>query len=296
MKRNYLIVLFIGCTFFINAQLVNYKTIKDEPKDAANLHINFELLHIETSLKNISGTSFNLGLNSVYNFKNKIGGEVTFRKSYVPQGVKGHTQFGIGTFYNFASKTKVRDQKIVLDSKTVRKGGKDYTETTSIQVPSSVLKSFGVRFGMDYTSEFLEAELKYQNFVGDYRYQSTGVYFGYLYTSQMNTQIDTDSYGLAAHRFIRRYYVDGLIYPGKKITSIPGDVLHTGPKGEFFGWRAGVEFLSPEPRRVHKNSMYIKVEAGMRPLDGIYMVVAAGISFKRKLKSSSAYKQVRETE
>lgn len=297
MKRKYLLLLFSSFTLFLQAQNVNYKTLKDTPEDAANLHINFEILQVEAGYKNLSGANFNLGLNSVYHYKNKMGGEATFRKSYLSLGESGHTQFGAGVFYNFASKTKVRSQKVVLDTKSYSSGGKKYTQTSSINVPGSILKSYGVRFGMDYVSEFLDADLKYHGFEGDYQYQTTGIYIGFLNTKQMNLLIDTDKYGTAATRFIRRYYLDGVIYPTRKINSLPGEVAYTGSViGGIFGWRAGVEFLCPEPRKVHKNAMYSKVEIGMRPLDGIYVMVAVGLSFKRKLKGSNAYTPYREKE
>lgn len=282
----------------LHAQTVNYKTIKDSPEDAANLHINFEILQLEASLKNMSGSSLNLGLNSVYNYKNKFGAEATFRKSYFTlDGDIGHTQIGAGVFYNFASIKKVRSQKIVLDTKSIRSGGKTYTSTTSMKVPATVLKSYGVRFGMDYTSEFLEADLLVHGFAGDYKYKTTGIYVGFLNTKQMNTQIDTDAYGLASERFIRRYYLDGLIYPGKNITDATTNVRYTGPTiGSVFGWRAGVEFLAPEPRKIQRNALYTKVELGMRPLDGLYVMVSFGISFKRKLQGSNAYTPYREKE
>ena len=297
MKRKYLLLLFTGCALFVQAQNVNYKTIKDTPEDAANIHVNFEILQVEAGWKNLSGASFNLGINSVYHYKNKFGGEFTFRKSYLSLGETGHTHVDGGVFYNFASKTKVRNQKVVLDSKSFKKDGKDYTQTTSIQVPAKILKSYGVRFGVTYTSEFLDADLEFHGFQGDHNYKTTGIYVGILNTNQMNTQIDTDKFGLAAHRFIRRYYLDGVIYPSKTITSTPGDVRYLGPTlSSPFGFRLGVEFLSPEPRKVHKNAMYTKVELGMRPLDGIYVMVAVGLSFKRKLKGSNAYTPYREKE
>ena len=295
MKRKYLLLLFTSCSLFLQAQTVNYKTIKDTPEDAANLFINFEILQVEAALNNISGSSLNLGISSLYHYKNKFGIEGTFRKSYLSLGLTGHTQIAAGVFYNFASITKVRTQKIVLDTKSYTRGGNKYTETTSLKVPATVLKSYGVRFGMDYTSEFLEADLAVHGFAGDYNYKTTGIYIGFLNTKQMNFTMDTDLFGFAGERFIRRYYLDGMIYPGKNITSSPGGVRYTGPTiGSNFGFRAGVEFLSPEPRKVHGNAFYTKLEVGMRPLDGVYMMVAIGVSFKRKLKGSNAYTPYRE--
>ncbi len=296
MKHRKLLSILLLSAFSSQAQDVQYKIIKDQPEDAANLWVNFELVNFEMPLKNFDGTSFNLGLNSVVNYKNKLGGEATFRRSYLTLGDKPRLQFEIGGFYNLASKTKIRSQKVVLDSKSYTSGGKNYTETKFIKVPASIMKSYGVRAGFDYNREFLGAEMEKHGFEGEYTYQFGGLYLGGLITKQMNMRINTDNYGTAGTGFVRRYYVDLLINPIRKLTDNANDLAYTTTRPGMIGWRAGVEALPPEPRKVQGHALYYKIEVGMRPLDGFYMMGSFGFSFKRKIPALGTFRPVREKE
>jgi|GEM_PF-1419899 len=296
MKNQKLLIVFLLCAFAGTAQNVNYKIIKDQPDDIANIWVNFELLQFELPIKNVSGTSFGLGLNSVFNYKNKLGGEATFRRSYLTLGDKPRLQFELGGFYHLTSKTKTRNQKVVLDSKSYSSGGKTYTSTKFIHVPASLMKSFGVRAGFNYNREFFEADQEAHGFTGDYTYQFGGLYLGGLITSQMNLMIDTDNFGKAGTGFVRRYYADLLFNPIRSLKDANTEVAYTANKPGMLGWRVGVEFLPPEPRKVQGHALYIKTEVGMRPLDGFFMMASFGFSFKRKISKFGTYTPVREQE
>lgn len=296
MKHRKLLFVLLLSAFSSRAQDVQYKIIKDQPDDAANLWINFELVQFELPLKNFDGTSFNLGLSSVVNYQNKLGAEATFRRSYLTLGKKPKLQFEIGGFYNLGSKTKIRSQKVVLDSDTYTSGGKTYTSTKFIKVPASIMRSYGVRAGFDYNREFLGADLENHGFEGEFTYQFGGLYLGGLITSQMNMRINTDDYGTAGNGFVRRFYVDLLINPIRKLTDNATDLAYTANRPGMLGFRTGIEYLHPEPRKVQGNALYYKIEVGMRPMDGFYMMGSFGFSFKRKVPALGVFKPVREKE
>lgn len=296
MKNWKVLLLFLFPAFCIQAQEVKYKIIKDQPDDAANLWVNVELLQFEMPLKNISGTSFNLGINSVVNYRNKFGGEATFRRSYLTLGKKPHVQFEIGGFYNFKSNTKVRSQKVVLDSKTYSSGGKTYTSTKFIKVPASVMKTYGARVGFDYNREFFEADQEKHGFAGKYTYGFGGLYLGGLITTQMNMRINTDDFGTAGTGFVRRFYLDLLFNPIRSLKDATSELAYTTTRPGMIGGRFGMEFLHPEPRKVQGNALYYKIEIGMRPLDGLYMMGSFGFSFKRKIPALGTFRPVREKE
>lgn len=296
MKHRKLLCIILLSAFSGQAQNVNYKIIKDQPDDAANLWVNFELLQFEMPLKNISGTSFNLGVSSVVNFRNKFGGEATFRRSYLTLGNKPRLQFELGGFYNLGTKTKIRSQKVVLDSKTYSSGGKTYTETKFIKVPATIMTSYGVRAGFAYNREFFEADPEVHGFTGEYSYQFGGLYLGGLMTKQMNMRINTDNFGTSGNAFVRRYYADLLFNPIRSLKDANTDLAYTANRPGVLGWRAGVEFLPAEPRKVQGNALYIKAEVGMRPLDGFFMMAAFGFNFKRKIPGMGTFKPVREKE
>lgn len=296
MKHRKLLCLFLLCAFSSQAQNVEYKIIKDQPDDVSNLWVNFELVNFEMPLKNFDGTSFNLGLNSVVNYRNKLGAEATFRRSYLTLGKKPRLQFEIGGFYNLASKTKSRKQKVVLDQSSYTSGGKTYTETKFIKVPSTIMSSYGVRAGFDYNREFLGAEMENHGFDGEFTYQFGGIYLGGLITKQMNMRINTDNFGTAGAAFVRRYYVDVLINPIRKLTDNATDLAYTANRPGVIGWRAGIEALPAEPRKIQGHALYYKIEVGMRPMDGFYMLGSFGFSFKRKIPALGVFRPVREKE
>lgn len=296
--KNWKIIGICLCISTISfGQSVNYKILKDQPEDVANYWVNFELMQLELAYKNMSGASLGFGLNSVVNFKNKLGAEFTFRRSYFTLlDNTPRTQFELGAYYHLISRTRSRNQKVVLSSKTVRSGGKEFTETKFIKVPSTILKSLGVRAGFAYNSIPFEAEVEDHGFEGKYKIRTGGIYAGILNTKQMNLMIDTDNFGKCGHGFVRRYYLDVLFNPIRSLTDIQTDVKDEVNKIGMLGFRGGVEFLLPEPRKVHGNALYTKVELGMRPQEGFYMMCSFGLSYKRKVKSLGQFQPVREKE
>lgn len=297
MKSLKLMGIFCLLTGWSIGQTVNYKVIKDQPEDVPNYWINLELLQFELAYKNMSGGNFGLGINSVINYNNKMGAEVTFRRSYLTLlDNTNRTQFELGAYYHLFSKTKIRSQKVVLSSRSYSSGGRNYTETKSIQVPGTVLKSLGLRAGLGYNSIPFEAEQEDHNFTGKFKLQTFGLYAGILNTKQMNLRIDTDNFGVCGTGFVRRYYLDVLFNPVRSMVEIGTDIKNETNKPGVFGFRGGVEFLLPEPRKIHGNAMYTKIEAGMRPYEGVYVMGSFGFSFKRKSAKLGRFEPVREME
>jgi len=276
------------------AQNVNYKVLKDNPADVANFFVNVELLEFELPIKNIKGTSFCLGLNSYANYNNKFGAEIAFRRGYLNLGGTARTQFELGGFFNFKSKVKVRNQKVVLDSKEWTTNSTTYTETKFIKCPAQNLRSLGVRGGFLTNKEAYEDESG--ALTGTYRYGWTGVYAGILLTSQMNYRINSDQFGEAGAGFIRRYYADVLIHPFASLTDIENDKKATNASIGRLGFRLGLEAMPAERRKMGQAPVYFKIEVGMRPLDGIYMMGSFGVSIKRKLPKLGIQETKRETE
>lgn len=295
VKTMCLLVLFSTWGY---SQTVNYKILKDEPEDVVNYWVNLELLQMDLSFKNMNGGSLGLGLNSVVNYKNKMGAEALFRRSYLVLGSKEvpRSQLELGAFYHLFSKRKSVKQKVVLDTKSYSSGGKTYTSTKSIKVPGTKLKSYGVRAGFAYNKEYLETTVEDHGFAGKYKYQTTGLYAGLLHTSQMVLKIDTDNFGRCGTGFVRRYFADLLFNPVRSIRDVTTDVKDQTNDVGMIGWRVGVEFLQPEPRKLHGNAMYTKVELGQRPMDGYYMMFSFGFSFKRKVAALSSFTPIREKE
>src|SRR5687767_5696656 len=90
-KVIFLALLFTHFTQVSKSQQVNYKVLKDDPKDANNLWVYLDPLQMDFGIKNIDGISFNLGIWSTATFKEKIGADVIFRYGWLTLGKLGGT-------------------------------------------------------------------------------------------------------------------------------------------------------------------------------------------------------------
>lgn len=284
--------IFTLLTFFAQGQSITYKVIKDTPDDIANYWINAGL-NFGYANDNPGYGMGGLSLGSVVHYKNKFGGELTYAKYFfsIDEAGKGGNQFEIGGFLNFGHKDKSRNQKVILSTK---KNGNS-TTTISMKVPATIRRNFGVRVGFNYTKEGLDADSSNHGVAGSFTSKSMGLYAGILVTSSVNTRSHTQEYGIKGAGFVRRTYIDVLFNPINPL--FQGDTKFTGEsKLGVLGFRLGVQYLKPEPKKVQGTAAYFKFEIGSRPIDGYYGMFTYGFSFKRKVKSMSSFTVVREKE
>lgn len=271
-------------------QSLTYKVIKDQPDDVANFWVNIGLLDIGFATENPGYGLLGLSVNSVAHYKNKVGGEFTFRSYYLSlDGDEPGSNFEIGGFYNLGKKTKIRNQKVILSTK---KSG-NTTTTMSMKVPGTIMRSFGVRAGFNTQKEMVIADLDKNQLTTNVPFRSSGLYAGLLLTSQLNIKSHTSQYGIKGAGFYRRLYVDLIFNPIRNY----GDVLVPDASAAgAIGYRIGFEFMPPEPKKVQGNAIYQKLEIGSRPWDKYYVMYSVGFNFKRKVKAMSSFKPVREME
>lgn len=295
-KELLIVTLISGSSFGQGS--VNYKVIKDTPEDAANYWINVGFLDMGLASKNLEGYGLlGASLNSVVNYKNKFGGEFTARRYYLNLSEVQGGNFEIGGYYHLFSKQKVKQQKVVLSSKSSYSGGKTYTETISMKVPGTIMRSFGIRAGFTTQKNGYVSDTLTSQGHGTAVYRATGLYAGILLTGQMNLKTHTSEYGIRGFGKVRRSYLDLVFTPvNTLIDKNTEQDLKSIVKPGVIGFRLGVEFLQPEPRKVQGNAMYQKFELGSNSLNGYYFMYSFGYNFKRKVKAMSSFKVVRETE
>jgi hypothetical protein len=299
MKHWKQITFFTLFSFFGFGQNLTFKIVKDQPDDVANYWINLGLFEAGFATENL-GLYGNVSLNSIVHYKNKVGGEFTMRKSYFNLDDIDNTSpggsFEIGAFYNLFSKTKSKNQKIILSQK---KSG-NTTTTVSMKIPATKMTSFGVRAGFNTFKNPVLGDTAYHKFDGTVDFRSSGLYAGILITRQLNVKAHTSEYGIKGAGFYKRTYVDVLFNPIRSVETIEGIansyVDGSTDKPSAIGFRLGLEFLPVEPRKVQGNAIYQKIELGSKPWNGYYFQYTAGINFKRKVKSMSSFKVVREME
>lgn len=290
------IAVFTLFSFFAQGQSLTYKVIKDTPDDIANYWVNVGIMDLGFGMDNKGFGLLGISLNSVVHYKNKVGGEFTFRKYYLSLAGSDETgtHIELGGFYHLGAKSKSKNQKVILSQKS---DGRT-TSTVSMNVPATIQRSYGVRGGFSMVHQGLDATVENHEVPSNMSLisNSTGLYAGLLMTSAVNMKSHTQEYGIKGAGFVRRNYLDVLFYPINKIT-YPGGAEYTGNiKKGVIGFRLGVEFLQPEPKKVQGSAMFQKFEIGSRPLDGYYVMYSVGFSFKRKVKSMSSFVVVREKE
>lgn len=281
------ITFFTLLSFWGQAQSITYKVIKDQPDDVANYWVNVGLLDMGFAPGNMAYGLVGASLNGVVNYKNKIGGEFTYRTYYFNMDMdkvdgvsRNLNQIEVGAFYHLASNSKTRNQKVILSDKS----------NVSMKVPATIMRSYGLRAGFNSNKGTLLATMENQKVDGTFRYSSSGLYAGILITSQVNMKSHTVEYGIKGTGFVRRLYIDAIFNPIKSF-----EPANSNLKGSF-GYRLGIQFLQPEPRKVQGSALYQKFELGAMPIDGYYFMYSLGFNFKRKIKAMSTFRPVREME
>ncbi|MGV3630585.1 MAG: hypothetical protein ACO1O6_05245 [Bacteroidota bacterium] len=285
------ITVFTLFSFFAQGQSITYKVIKDTPDDIANYWVNVGLLDVGFGADNNGFGFLGSSLGGVVHYKNKFGGELFYKNNWLSlnKTTKSGWQFELGGFYHLGSKSKTKNQKVVLTDKS---------NGPSMKVPATIQRSFGLRAGLNMVHEGLGATVKAHEVASDMDLvvNTVGIYAGVLMTSAVNVKSHTQEYGIKSSGFVRRNYLDVLINPVNKITNPDGTDFTGNIKKGIIGFRLGVQFLQPEPKKITGTAAYHKLEIGSRPIDGYYATYTIGFNFKRKVKSMSSFKVIREKE
>jgi hypothetical protein len=294
MRKKLLALLFwaiIGGIPVSNAQMVNYKILKDDPADVTNFWLYLDALHLDMGAKNMDGASFNIGLSSTANYKKHLGGDFIFHYGWMTLGKSGadknnlnnHIKVELGGFYTITARNKQVSTRVILSSSSSRRGSYTVTTTKSIMVPATKHLALGVRGGFYsvggiYGTRDIETVPALPSKIN---YRKTGMYVGLLSASTRNVFINTDTDGKAIRSARTRLYADVLILPvtSAKLNGV-NYKSHLDPG--VFGFRFGMQVLPVELRKVKDLNVKTKgmsygVEIGVRPIDGFY--IAGNVSF-----------------
>lgn len=307
----------------VDAQMVTYKTVKDDPKDLCNFMIAIDPIGMDIGLRNMDGGSLlGLGINGYATIKERLGVETRFQLAYFSiasldkaEKIRRPMWFEAGGFLNLTDKNKNRMMKVVLSSTKV--GNTTYTK--SLTVPGTLRKLKGVRGGIVTHTFPLKA---YDSYDGGYLPEAaegyvnasvTGIYAGIQGTKVRNLFINTDSYGMCGNTGMTRWYIDVLMFPlwtagysgtsyKDSLTAVPVATPSNPTPGEAdmkkynpLGWRYGIEMRPAEIRRRKSEGramgIFIKIELGQRPIEGAFVYMACGFTILRKKMSILGYKK-----
>lgn len=286
------------------AQQIDYKVLKDNPKDVNNFWLYLDVAQLDAGFKNIDGISFNVGAWSTGIYKEKIIPEVILRYGWVTfgktfagaKGVHNHHQVEIGGGYVLSNKTKYKQTSVVLSQ---TKGhdygtGKDVTTTRYINIPATRVNSFGVRAGLMSVGGLLSTD-DYKAFITPkyINYSINGIYAGIFDAVTHNIIINTNTDGKAAKCKRTKVFADVLLLPLQTATFAGVNykpVINAGP----VGYRIGLQYLPTEIRKVTNidvkiTGLSIGAEAGVRPYDGIYVACNLSFCLMRKKMAALGY-------
>lgn len=294
MRKKLLALLFfaiVGAIPVSNAQMVNYKILKDDPADVTNFWLYLDALHLDMGAKNMDGASFNIGLSSTANYKKNLGGDFTFHYGWLTMGKSGqdkdklnnHIKVELGGFYTLTVRNKRVNTRVILSSSSSRRGSYTVTTTKSINVPATKHMALGVRGGF-YSVGGIFGTRDIENvpaIPSKINYRKTGMYVGLLSVSTRNVFINTDTDGKAIRSARTRLFADVLILPATS-AKFDGVNYKSNVDPEIFGFRFGMQVLPVELRKVKDyniktRGMSYGVEIGVRPIDGFY--IAGNVSF-----------------
>ena len=291
----------------LQAQNVNYKIMKNDPKDAVNAWVYLDPMQMDFCVGNLMGSSFNLGAWTVLDYKNKMGAEAIGRYGYLTfakfsdKDLKAHRQFEGGVFLHLTDKIKVRNTKIILSqSSGTNSQGQSVTTTKYIMVPADKRVRLGVRGGAMHIggpfdpSSALKPDPEIEN-LGAMNYGLTGIYLGLLNTSNKSVLINTDSHGKRGNFRYDRVSFDVMFFPVRSVKQGDADrkdVVKPGMLGWRFQWMA----LPSEVRKmkgydVKTRGLTFGVEVGMRPIDGLYFGGTMAICLYRGKTKALGYVQ-----
>lgn len=266
--------LFVLVNYTI-AQTYKYTKTMDDPNETINHMFNFAPVEGHIASSKYATTSLLLAVNGVYGLTNKIGYEFNAGIPYFNIKDEGISYFQGGAFYNFKTKEKIKNSRVILSYKRTRDVYTTKESVTYIEVPARTKITTGLRAGVQYNSSFLETDgIKIA--AATSKFTLAGIYAGIQSTSKhlIKTQLNGEQQASPSGGLFR-LFADALIYP---VSKIENPFLDAQIKSGNIGARGGVVWV-PQPYAKKHNPkgympffgrMNMALEIGNRPIDGLY--------------------------
>lgn len=168
MRKYSLLLLLLPALGF--AQSLEYKILRDDPKNIKNMTIHLDPFYADAWSTN---TTLGFGIRADAMFLKRLSANVFFRKAYLDMNARTHadqslpkpskalskmTYFEPSVALHIIDKVKSKKVKVVLSSSTTSSGRYQTTTTKYIMVPGSVRKIRGVRGGMFFINSAVDME------------------------------------------------------------------------------------------------------------------------------------------
>jgi hypothetical protein len=295
------LVLGIFITTTVSAQnSVNYKILKDTPRDVTNFTMVLDLCNVNFPFRgNLDGVSLDMGVWGTGMYRQKFGFDYTMRVGWFTFGrlaggadYNRRMQIEAGGFLPLISRNKQVSTKVTLASKITSKTTTGEThEITYVEVPAQKWVHIGPRLGLAVYRTVASAKQDAEgNNVGGVpdraNLSSMGLYIGVYRNASRYISISTDTYGTKTRLDNFRWYFDAMIMPVHKFSTPEGVNINDLYSKSPVGFRVGCQ-TSPivnrkeakAPGMDKKFALFcVQIEGGVRAYEGPYISMTWGIS------------------
>ncbi|HHG84005.1 MAG TPA: hypothetical protein ENJ82_04585 [Bacteroidetes bacterium] len=285
----------------LNAQNIQYKTLYDQPPHP-RFNVNVDLINLDMGVKNLDGTSANIGTFGFYEPVEGIGAQFNIKKSIFALGKMGYKDYpgnldvSLGGYLMLQNKSRKKPTKVSLNKEykgsqysTNVYGDRVETRTeleTFVKVPANRFIQRGVRAGY----YMKRGPFKSDEFGEEMSLTSIGLYAGITARSIKNVFIETAKYGIKYNSVGDDIALDFLFVPvnvfrdlnnnKENISPAVKTALGNFPLGFRIGWyRYQVE---QKARTGKKFGGAISAEAGYKPYQGFFINASYAITMVKK--------------
>lgn len=290
MKFTFSILLAIlshNIIFAQDVEKLDYEILESKPESIPffNLGAGF---NFGLAFKNSSFTSFNYYFNSNFNFKNKVGVNLYYSRSFWVQdlsmldSLRPKTYFEGSVFYNFLElRGKKKKVYVLLKSRmlpSINFHNSHETEESYLLVKDvDIIRSFAIQTGYSSINESVQRFdeqkiIKYTNFWS----QTSGYSVGLCMTSSTNLKVQTEKYGLKSGGRLSKLHLDLLYLPKSSFVLKEGIDYGYELKKSNLGFRFVFESMPIKRKEQIRLSSYSQFEIGSRPVDGFYFTYSIG--------------------
>lgn len=291
MRRLIIISCVLLCPVVKIFSQETYTKLSENPSEAIKGHIGIELYGVDVGFKNISGAMlFAVGATSRYTVSDKIVAEGLFRFPLLRLEKQGGAfMFDAGVAYKLKSNDGPENVKVILGYKEEDNiNSNTRTATTKfVDINGTVRRSVYARGGVYLRNSSFDKKSDGDGTV-DYKVTNIfhkGIYLGigrekqYYFQMQRNRSNNPARFGAGS---ITMWYADVLILPVSVDVEQDTFGMGAGAREELtglIGGRIGFKwYRNPFTRAQNDNrripffgNSFFTMEAGLRPLEGIYV-------------------------
>jgi|GEM_PF-2034774 len=283
------------------SQNVDYKILYDDPV-APKLSINLDLISMDMGVKNLDGSSINIGTFGYFEPVAALGAQWNIKKSILSLGKLGYKEFpgnldaSLGGYFMLQRKTVTKSTRIILSreykgttySKNVSGDRMKTTteEVTFITIPAKRYVQRGLRGGFYFKRGAFTSENVEIPGIDEMSLTSMGVYGGITARSIKNVFIETSTNGVQYNSIGDDFALDVLFIPVNSFRDLNDDNNPVGDQvrttlGNFpLGFRlVWLRYQVEGKAKTGKKFGYAgSFEGGYKPYQGWYIGFSYGIT------------------